>query len=561
MKRKEEKLLEKLLSLGKECQWLEYKVNYDGGCKLNEYIAKYISGIANSASHNGKEKGYLIWGIEDETLNVVGTKFRPYANQNKVGNESLENWIARSLNPHCDFKIYEFDYQSKPIVIFEIDRARTVPVKFQSTAYIRIDSCLQPLIKFPEIERKLWTLDPNEDWSAKICEEATLDDLEPGAIAKAKMEYKEKNPGLAEEIDAWGDAIFLNKAKFCVNNKITKAAIVLLGKPESEHYLSPAIAQMSWILKDKDGINLDYEHFGPPFILNVDKVFAKIRNLKYRYMQEGTLFPKEVDQYDPWVIREALHNCIAHQDYTKAGRINIVEMPDKLIFTNLGEFIPGSVEEVIRRDSPEEIYRNRFMATAMVNCQMIDTIGSGIRKMFFTQKNRYFPLPEYKISTGTKPKVILQIDGKVLDLAYAKVLLSNPDIDIETTMLLDKVQRKEKLGKNQIKGLRDRKLVEGRMPNIYIAASIAAKTGQKASYIKNRGLEDKFYREQIVAHIKKFGGSSRADIDALILRHLPNVLDDAQKKKKVDNLLYALKRKTVIYNEKRKWKLKKDFNP
>ena len=118
--------------------------------------------------------------------------------------------------------------------------------------------------------------------------------------------------------------------------------------------------------------------------MNVERVLAKVRNLRYRYLPDETLFPTEVDQYDPWVIREALHNCIAHQDYELRGRISIVETPDELIFTNVGSFIPGDVEKVIVQDSPPEIYRNPFLATAMVNLNMIETIGGGIKKMFRT---------------------------------------------------------------------------------------------------------------------------------------------------------------------------------
>lgn len=97
-------------------------------------------------------------------------------------------------------------------------------------------------------------------------------------------------------------------------------------------------------------------------ILAVNQVFAKIKTLKYRYLPDASLFPTEITQYDPWVIRETLHNCIAHQDYTQGGRINVVEEPESLLFTNLGDFIPGSVEEVIRRDAPSELYHKRFLA-------------------------------------------------------------------------------------------------------------------------------------------------------------------------------------------------------
>ena len=179
---------------------------------------------------------------------------------------------------------------------------------------------------------------------------------------------------------------------------------------------------MTWILKDEDNIEKDYEHFGPPFILNIDKLFNKVRNLKYRYLPDGTLFPIEITQYDPWVIREALHNCIAHQDYELRGRINVVESPDDLIFSNMGSFIPGSIEEVIKMDAPLEQCRNHHLARAMVNLNMIDTIGSGIKKMFLTQRQRFFPLPDYDLSRPDR--VVVTIQGKILDENYTRLLIS-----------------------------------------------------------------------------------------------------------------------------------------
>ena len=154
------------------------------------------------------------------------------------------------------------------------------------------------------------------------------------------------------------DILYLN------GDKITNTAILLLGKDEASPLISPAIAQITWILKDDPS---DYEHFHTPFILTVENVLARIRNLKYRHLGFTTLFPNEVYQYDNWVIREALHNCVAHQDYEKSGRIHVLEYKNRLIFENVGGFIPNSVEEVIKLDSPQHYYRNPFLAEAMVN--------------------------------------------------------------------------------------------------------------------------------------------------------------------------------------------------
>lgn len=314
-----------------------------------------------------------------------------------------------------DFRIYCFNCNEQHIVIFEIDAAKNAPVKFKNNSFVRVGSYTKKLSEHPEKERKIWVKTQQLlDWSAHICPNASLSDLDPDAIAKARKEYKKKNPSNAKEADEWNDTVFLNKAKITINGQITNAAIVLLGKPESEHFISPSVAQISWILKDEKNNNIDYEHFGPPFILNVEKVLSKIRNLNYRYLPNETLFPVEITKYDPWVIREALHNCIAHQDYELKGRISVVEKSDELIFDNLGSFIPGNIEAVIRQDSPPSVYRNPFLAHAMVNLNMIDTIGGGIKKMFKTQQERFFPLPDYDL-TQTNRVVVKITDASLMN--------------------------------------------------------------------------------------------------------------------------------------------------
>jgi len=234
---------------------------------------------------------------------------------------------------------------------------------------------------------------------------------------------------LARDVYRWDNITFLNKAKVCLSGKITRSAIILLGKNEAEHFLPPAIARVTWVLKDADDLEQDYVHFAPPLLLAVEQVFTKIRNLTYRYLPNAQLFPIEISQYDSWVIRKSLHNCIAHQDYTLSGRINVVGTSESVLFTNLGDFLPGSVEEVIRRDAPPEFYRNRFLADAMVNLNMIDTIGGGIKRMFTMQRERNFPMPDYDLSELGRVKV--RIIGKGIDEKYVvperKLSFSPPD--------------------------------------------------------------------------------------------------------------------------------------
>jgi ATP-dependent DNA helicase RecG len=352
--------LRELLSLPKETEWVEWKHNNENPKEIGEYL----SAISNSAALHRKDRGYIIWGIDDKSCQVVGTSFKPRIKQK--GNEELEAWLTRLLLPRIDFQIHEFKYNDKPVVLFGVQPASSMPVRFQGEEYIRIGSSKKKLKDFPEKERELWSILSKKDWSASVIEEATVDDLDPQAIAVSRKRFKEKYPHLETDVDQWDDITFLNKAKLCNAGRITRTAIILLGKSESQIFLSPSVARISWILKDEKGIEKDYQHFDPPLVLAVNQVFRKIRNSTYRYISNTSLFPDEVSQYDPWVIREALHNCIAHQDYTLKGRINVVEEPDSLLLTNLGDFIPGSVERVIERDAPPEYYRNAFLTTAMV---------------------------------------------------------------------------------------------------------------------------------------------------------------------------------------------------
>ncbi|ODS31328.1 MAG: ATP-dependent DNA helicase RecG [Candidatus Scalindua rubra] len=256
-----------------------------------------------------------------------------------------------------------------------------------------------------------------------------------------------------------------------------------------------------------------------------------------------------MDQYEPFVIREAINNCIAHQDYTKGGRINVVEMEDQLIFTNLGSFIPGSVEKVVKEDSPEEHYRNRFLATAMFNLKMVDTVGGGIRKMFNYQRERFFPMPEYDLSEN---KVKVTVIGKVLDMDFARVLARNPNLSLEQIIMLDKVQKRKPLADEDIKYLKGLGLIEGRKPNYVISAKVTASLSNeelKVHYIKQRGLDDEHYKKLIVEYLKKFGESPRKNIDKLLRDKLPDILTESQKKNKVTNLLSALRIKGIIRNK------------
>ena len=525
-----------LVSENEIVEFKEAKNTYD----FNK-LGKYFSALSNEANLNHQSSAWLLFGVADNRQ-VVGTKFRLV----RKDLDSLKGEIANKTTNRITFvEIHEVQHEQGRVILFEIPAApKGLPIAFDGHYYGRDGEELSPL-NLEEIER-IRSQVTLSDWSSEIVAGASLEDLDEEALRVARENFKNKFPTKAVELDSWNDITFLNKAKLTIKGKITRTALLLLGKDESEHFLLPADIKIRWLLKDHQGNDLDYALFGMPLLLAVDKVYAKIRNLKYRYLPEGTLFPEEIDQYEPYGIREAINNCIAHQDYILAGRINVVESQESLTFTNLGSFVPGDVQRVVIEDAPEEHYRNRFLATAMFNLKMVDTAGGGIRKLFLFQKDRFFPLPDYDISNN---RVKLTLTGKVLDLDYARSLAMNGDLTLIEIMALDKVQKRQLLSNEEEKRLKAKSLIEGRKPNFYIAKPLAQQTDQRASYSNNKAFDNQYYIDLICKAIGEHGSLSRKDIDELLWNKLPDWMDNNQRKNKVTNLIAECRRSGKILTQ------------
>ncbi|MDP2821679.1 MAG: putative DNA binding domain-containing protein [Sulfuritalea sp.] len=540
----------------REAATVEFKMNWE----LPRDIGEYISALGNAAALERHDRAWLVWGVDNVTHAVKGTSFDPFSAKGE-GNQPLIMWLTQKIAPRPDFKFHELAHPEGRLVLLEIHPPRTAPLAFDGVRYIRIDSHKTSLAQHADKEARLWdALGGQEDWTGQIVSEASLDDLDPRAIEFARAKFIEhlikseadtsRHEKIRSDAQQWDIPTLLNKAHIAKQGRITRAALLLLGRDEAAHFLSPADAKISWILRDKGNKAAGGQHFGLPLILASDALFNRIRNVPVEYMPDGTLFPTPVLQYDPWVIREALHNCIAHQDYRLGGKINVVEHPDKLVFSNLGTFIPPSIEWMLDHHSPPEHYRNQWLIDGMVRLRMIDQIGSGIRRMFETQRDRFFPLPDYIIDADstTNPRVEVSLSGKILDAKYTQALMRRPDLDLGQVILLDKIQKRLPIKADVAKRLRTAKLIEGRSPNYYISAQVAEWTAQKARYIRNRGLDDGYYQRLVVEYLHQYKRANRKELDELLVSKLPDVLSVEQKQHKVRNLLQALRREGVIRN-------------
>jgi ATP-dependent DNA helicase RecG len=548
-------LVDRLRAESREGGTFEFKSNWD----LPVDIGQYLSALGNSAVLARQDQAWLVWGVDNATHEVKGTTFDPFAAKGE-GNQPLIMWLTQKTLPRPDFEFHEVQHPNGRVVVMAIQAPRSAPLAFEGVRYIRVDSHKTKLSDHPDKELRIWgLLGQQSDWTGELVPDATLDDLDPAAVDAARGRFVEyllkaepdssKHDRIKTEAQDWDVPTLLNKARVTKVGRITRAALLLLGKDESAHFLSPADAKLSWVLRDAQNRTEASQHFGMPLLLSTDRLFGHIRYVTVEHMPDGTLFPTAVQRYDSWVIREALHNCIAHQDYRLGGKVNVVEHPDRLVFSNLGQFIPPSVEWMIEHQSPPEHYRNQWLIDAMIRLRMIDQVGSGIRRMFQTQRDRFFPLPDFVLDATERgyPRVEVTIPGQVLDVKYSQLLMKRADLPLREVLLLDRVQKKKTLQPSEVQELRAMKLIEGRSPNLFVSAKVADWTNQKAAYIRNRGLDDGYYRTLVTDYLAKYGSATRKDLDDLLLSKLPDVLDATQKASKVRNLLQAMRRGGLIH--------------
>ena len=531
------------------CEWKEFKNLKNSFCgDEKDDVISYVSAIANM------EGGFLVVGVHDKTLEIVGTDTYNCDRQKAILRltERCTNLSSEGL----DIEEYVTDDTQKVVWVIHIPKHQPKrPVYAHDKAWQRIEDSLVELTQ----ERLNAILDEplftDTDWSAVIVPNATIDDLDEVAIAKAKVMFKKVHSRIpAAEVNAWSVEEFLSNAGVMIDGGITRAAIILLGKPVSVFKLRPAVVRVTWSLRDEHEDVIDYEHFTVPFILTVDQILAKVHNLTMREMPGGTMFPDVMQQYDDYSMREVLHNCIAHQDYTLQERINLVENPGFLYYANGGSFIPGSLQKALATHGPQRHYRNECLCNAMVNFNMIDIVGRGIRKIFNEQWKRHFPMPDYEIDAANK-EVAVRLYGNAINEKYTTLLKEKKDLTLEDCILLDAVQKGHRINETDANNLLSRGLVEGEYPDLTISLSIARQTKQVPEYTRLKGLEKDKLKQMVIQFLQNSGseGARREFIYKYLKDVLPSNKTEEQQLRIVGRLLVEMNEERLIGKEGLRW--------
>ena len=508
-------------------------------------LGKYFSALSNEANLRDKDFAWLVFGVHDKTREILGTTY-------KNGMKSLQrlkyNLLQHTTDRNTFRDIYELEVEGKRVLMFQISAAsRGIPMAWQGHFYARRGESLVALdmSKYEEIRRQT----VNEDWTAEVVPDATIDDLDQEAIAKAREGYKQRYPRLAKECDGWDDKVFLDKAGLTIDGKVTRTTLLLVGKETSAHKLNH-IAQIVWKCFQDGQVFGDI--YTIPFVLTTTELLGRIRNYRFKIYPKDSLIPAEVWKYDTESILEGMHNSIAHQQYEKNARIIVTENMDSLKFQNDGNFYEGDYKEYITGEKTPKSYRNPALVKAMVNIRMIDTQGYGIHKMYQSQKDRYLPMPDYDLSTADE--VILNLPGTIIDENYSLMLLANQDMSLMDAVLLDQVQKGKPINDSAIKKLRKEGLIEGRKPHLYVSKQIAKATNTQVEYTLKKGFNDAECQEWIMKALNDHKVLSRKQINELLWNKLPMDFTEEQKMSKIKNLLYKMHKNDEIWlDEDRMW--------
>ena len=532
------------------CEWKEFKnLKNDFSGHEKDDVISYVSALANM------DGGHLVVGVEDKTLKIVGTDTYNYDVQ-----KARLRLIDQCTNlPSEGLLVEEFitDDTHKTVWVIHVPRhMKRQPVYAHNKAWQRLDDSLIELTA----SRRNAILDEQDDvevdWSAQVIQDASMDDLDPRAIAKAREGYKQRYPRLAKECDGWDDKVFLDKAGLTIDGKVTRTTLLLVGKETAAHKLNH-IAQIVWKCFQDGQVFGDI--YTIPFVLTTTELLSRIRNYRFKIYPKDSLIPAEVWKYDTESILEGMHNSIAHQQYEKNARIIVTENMDSLKFQNDGSFYEGDYKEYITGEKTPKSYRNPALVKAMVNIRMIDTQGYGIHKLYQSQKDRYLPMPDYDLSTADE--VVLNLPGTIIDENYSLMLLANQDMSLTDAVLLDQVQKGKPISDNAIKKLRKEGLIEGRKPHLYVSKQIAKATNTQVEYTLKKGFNDAECQEWIMKALNDHKVLSRKQINELLWNKLPIDYTDDQRVRKIGNLLTKLRKNGVIYtDENRLWHLNENLS-
>ena len=393
-------LITELRKLPAETGWVEFKENNSSP----EDIGEYVSALSNAAAVEGKANAYVVWGIRDTTHEVVGTTFKP--TQIKKGNEELESWLLRLLNPKLHFRFHELTYEGQPVVLLEIPRASGRPVQFQGVEFVRVGSYRQKLKDHPQLERELWRI-----FEATPFEELIAAERVDGPTALTLIDYPTYFDLLKQPLPADREAILARLAddRMLVPNQaggwdITNLGAILFAKTLDAFRGLSRKAVRVVVYEGKGRLKTVREQMGRKgYAAGFEGLIEYVNALLPRNEIVGQALRTEVPMYPEPAIRELVANALIHQDFAITGAGPMIEIfEDRMEITNPGRPLVNTDRFL---DTPPRS-RNEALASFMRRVGICEERGSGVDKVVFQTEYYQLPAPIFETPEGSTRAVL-----------------------------------------------------------------------------------------------------------------------------------------------------------
>ncbi|MCL4305890.1 putative DNA binding domain-containing protein [bacterium] len=402
-------LLKNLAAMPRETEWAEFKVNND----RPETIAENISAIANSTALLGREWGYVVWGVDNETHALVGTSFRPHGE--KVGNEALENWLLRLVFPQPAVVFREFDHDGKHFVVLEIRAAKHTPVRFKSEDFIRVGSYTKKLKDHPEKERELWRKLGQYEYESEVASEG-VSRTEVERLLSFETYFKllgQPVPSIERMIE-----LFLKEdvIRWRLDNTydITNLGAILFAHDLGAfgQLARKAIRVIEYKGTGRTETKQESEDSRGYAVSFVNLITRLRLQLPSNEVIENAL-RKQVPIYPEIALRELVANELIHQDFSVRGSGPMIEIfSDRIEFTNPGESLVDPIRII---DAPPQS-RNDRLASLMRRLNVCEERGSGIDKVITSVELFQLPAPKFeKVNGFTRSTLYAPIPFKSMD--------------------------------------------------------------------------------------------------------------------------------------------------
>jgi ATP-dependent DNA helicase RecG len=385
-------LLQTLLALPHEVEWVEFKKNN----YAPEDIGEYLSALSNAAALYGANSGFIVWGIEDVTHKLVGTTFQP--RRAKIGNEELENWLSVHLHPRINFKIHEFDSNGVRVVLFDVPPASHTPVRFKDTEYIRVGSYKKKLKDYPEKERELWALLSRTPFEKSIAADAvtahrlfSLIDY-PAYFELSGQELPDNRVGILDRLATEKLIVREGRDRF----QITNLGAILFAKDlDSFEDLTRKAVRVVVYRGVNRTATLREQVVKKGYASGFEGLVAFINSQLPENEQIGQALRTKVPMYPEIVIRELVANALIHQDFNITGTGPMIEIfADRVEITDPG--IP-LIDTQRFLDAPPQS-RNDALAAFMRRVNICEERGSGIDKVILNVEAFQLPAPNFVVT-------------------------------------------------------------------------------------------------------------------------------------------------------------------